>query len=276
MKLSFSTLSFNEYGFEDLAKLCKKYGYSGFEIRMGSGVGHLDYSAKELVGYKKMLDSYGVAVVGLGTSVCIRDYSDALLEDFKRHLPMAHLLGAKGLRVFMGTFKGYRSQPGQPMNYDGCVKFLRAACEAAAQYDICVYIETHNEFATGKELRRLVDDVARDNCKVIWDIMHPIEEKETIAQTLHYLGNVTAHVHIKDGVADPDADAVNCIYKPIGEGDMPIAELVSMLKAFGYDACYSLEWEEQWRQSLKDAALPHEQVLAQYADYMRKTDAQTE
>lgn len=274
MKLSFSTLSFDEYSFEDLAKICKKYGYDGIEIRMGSGVGVLTYTPEELAEYKKTLDSYGVSVVGLGTSVCIRDYSDELLESFKNHLPMAKALGVNGLRVFMGTFKGYRSQPNQPMSYDGCVKFLQAACDAAAEYGVDLYIETHNEFATGKELKRLTGDVARENCKVIWDIMHPLEEDEAPEQTLELLGKLAAHVHIKDGTTDPDPDAISYIYCPIGEGEMPIAEIVEKLNNFGYDGYYSLEWEENWRQSLKELSLSHEAVLAHYAEYMKKIDAQ--
>lgn len=275
MKLSFSTLSFDEFGFEDFAKICKKYGYDGIEIRMGSGIGVLTHTPEELAGYKKILDDYGVVVTDLGTSVCIRDYSDELLENFKNHLPMAKSLGAKGLRVFMGTFKSYRYQPNQPMSYEGCVKFLQAACDAAKEYGISVYIETHNEFATGKELKRLTGDVARDNCKVIWDIMHPLEEDETPAQTMEYLGNLCAHMHIKDGTTDPDPEAISYIYGPIGKGEMPIAEIVTELKKFGYDGFYSLEWEENWRQSLKDMAIPHDEVLEHYAKYMREIDAQT-
>lgn len=273
MKLSFSTLSFDEFGFEDFAKICKEYGYDGIEIRMGSGIGVLTHTPEELAEYKKILDEYGVVVTDLGTSVCIRDYSEELLENFKKHLPMAKALGAKGMRVFMGTFKSYRYQPNNPLNYDGCVKFLQAACDAAAEYGVSVYIETHNEFAAGKELMRLIGDVDRDNCKALWDIMHPLEEDETPEESMQYFGDKCAHIHIKDGTTDPDPEAISYVYGPIGEGELPIAEIVGVLKKAGYDGFYSLEWEENWRQSLKDIALDHREVLAHYAKYMKEIDS---
>lgn len=276
MKLSFSTLSFDEYGFEDFAKICKKYGIDAIEIRMGSGIGSLDYTEEQLREAKKVLDSYGVSVTDLGSSVCIRDYSDELFNNFANHLPMAKTLGAKGIRVFMGTFKALRSQPNNPMNYNGCVKFLQKACDEAAKYGVSVYIETHNEFATGKELKRLTGDVNRENCKVIWDLMHPIEEYETPEQTIAYIGEKISHVHVKDGDKPNNDDEISYTYGPIGEGDVPIEECVKVLKKFGYDGYYSLEWEENWRQSLKDMAIPHEEVLAHYAKFMGEIDRKTE
>lgn len=276
MKLSFSTLSFDEYDFEGMAKLCKKYGYDGFEIRMGSGIGGKEYSESELAEIKKMLDEYGVAVVGLGSGVCIRGNDDAQFENFTKLLPMAKALGAKGIRVFTGTFKARRSQPNNPLSYDGLVTMLQRLSDEAKKYGVCVYIETHNDFSTGKDLKRLLGDVGRENCKIIWDIMHPLEEFEEPQQTMDYLQSAVAHVHVKDGDKPDDPDVISYTYGPIGEGDIPIAQIVSVLKKAGYDGFYSLEWEEQWRESLKEAAIPHEEVLEHYAKYMRALDKQTE
>lgn len=276
MKLCISTLSFDEYGFEDLAKICRKNGIEGIEIRMGQGIGRMDYTPEELAGYKKILDEAGVKVADLGSSVTVRNDDDELLENFKAHLPIAKALGAQGIRVFMGTFKHFRYEPNQPMDYAGSVTFLQRACDAAKEYGVSVYIETHNEFATGRELKRLLGDVARENCKIIWDIMHPLEEDETPQQTMDYLGDKVAHIHVKDGTTDPDPEAISYVYGAIGEGEMPIAEVVKVLKQAGYDGYYSLEWEEPWRESLKKLALPHEDVLRHYAEFMRSVDAQTE
>ncbi len=276
MKLSFSTLSFDECSFEDMAKLCKKYGYDGIEIRMGSGVGAVDYTEQELSEIRKMLDSYGVSVVGLGSSVCPRDNSEENYEGFVKLLPMAKALGANGIRVFTGTFKGRRSQPNNPLNYDGLVTLLQRLSDEAKKYGVCVYIETHNDFSTGKDLKRLLASVNRDNCKIIWDIMHPLEEFEEPQQTMDYLGKSVAHVHVKDGYKPDDPDVISYTYCPIGEGDIPIGEIVSVLKKGGYDGYYSLEWEEQWRESLKQLDMPHEEVLKRYAEYMREVDSRTE
>lgn len=56
---------------------------------------------------------------------------------------------------------------------------------------------------------------------------------------------------------------------------MPVEEIVSVLKKAGFDGYYSLEWEEKWRQSLQEAALPHEAVLENYASFMKQIDEKT-
>lgn len=275
MKLTFSTLSFDEWDIKDCISICRKYGFDGIEIRMGSGVGTADYTDAELKDIKKLFDENALIVSDIGSSVCICDESDALYAEFVSLLPMAKALGAAGIRVFMGTFKNFRYQPNNPMSFEGSAAFLQRICDAAKEYGVCVYIETHNEFATGRELARLLQAVNRENCKIIWDIMHPLEENETPEETLAYLGDRIAHVHIKDGTAPQDPEAISYVYCPIGEGDMPVAEIVALLKKAGYAGCYSLEWEEQWRQSLQETALPHEKVIEDYIKFMRKIDEQT-
>lgn len=274
MKLSFSTLSFDEYTFKDLAEICNKYGYGGLEIRIGSGVGRKEYSKEDLVAVRQMLDSYDVCVVSLGSSVCACGYSEKDVSDFKKLLPMAQILGAKGIRIFTGYFKNLRSQITPEIDYNGLVKAICEMCDAAREYGVCVYIETHNDFSTGNSLKKLAGDVGRENCKIIWDIMHPIEENEKPYDTLSYLKNLVAHVHIKDGVKAADHDIISYTYCKIGEGEMPVKEVVKLLREGGYDGYYSLEWEQMWRDSLKKADIPHDEVLKQYSQFMRDINRQ--
>jgi len=269
MKLSFSTLSFDEYDFAGLIDICKKHGYHGIEIRMGTGVGNAAYTTEQLSEYKAILDNAGVAVTNLGSSVCIRGNVVEQLSEFTALLPMAKALGASGIRIFMGNFRRFTYNDAMPIDYDGCVEWIQRACDAAAEYGVAVYIETHNEFASGRELRKLLDAVQRSNCKIIWDIMHPLEEDETPAQTMSYIGGDIAHVHVKDGTEKTDPQSLEYIYCPIGKGVLPIAEIAALLEGIGYNGYYSLEWEEPWRDSLNTLALPHEDVLGDYTQFMR-------
>ena len=269
MKLSFSTLSFDEYDFPGLIEVCKQNGYHGIEIRMGTGVGNAAYTAEQLSLYKSMLDDASIAVTNLGSSVCIRGNNTEQLDEFTSLLPMAKTLGARGIRIFMGNFRRFTYNDTAPIDYSGCVEWIQQACDTAAGYGVAVYIETHNEFASGRELRKLLDLVKRDNCKIIWDIMHPLEENETPAQTMSYIGRDIAHVHVKDGTEKTDPQSLEYIYCPIGEGVLPIAEIVSLLQHIGYDGYFSLEWEEAWRDSLNTIALPHYEVLRDYAQFMK-------
>lgn len=54
-------------------------------------------------------------------------------------------------------------------------------------------------------------------------------------------------------------------YEMIGHGDLPIAELVALLKEKGYDGYLSLEWLKRWRLSLAEPGI----VFPHYISYMR-------
>jgi sugar phosphate isomerase/epimerase len=51
----------------------------------------------------------------------------------------------------------------------------------------------------------------------------------------------------------------------MGEGDIPIKECLSLLKARGYDGYVSVEWEKRWQPHL----LEPEIALPQYAAALR-------
>ena len=52
----------------------------------------------------------------------------------------------------------------------------------------------------------------------------------------------------------------------MGEGALPVAEIVRMLEKSGYTGYYSLEWEKRWHPELRDAAAE----FPAYAEFMRR------
>ena len=63
------------------------------------------------------------------------------------------------------------------------------------------------------------------------------------------------YVHTKDSIS------VNgkIEYKLMGEGDMPVLDMLSALKDIGYNGYVSLEWVKRWSNNLCDAGvvIPH-------------------
>ncbi len=251
MKLSFSTVMCMDSAADDLAGLCKKYGFDGVEVRA--------YDSDDF------LFGENVNITNIGTSICIRKYDEALLLRAKNILQEVEKRNIPAIRVFLGNFFRTYDAPREPVVYDEIVKMLQAMCDATS---VEIWIETHNEFATGKVLSKLLSDVNRKNLKIIWDIIHPIEDGESPEETIKYLGDKIAHVHIKDGRKSSDPNQHDYIYTPIGEGELPICEIKELLIQNNYDGYFSLEWESLWRGELQALKLDTEDVLSSFVKFI--------
>lgn len=251
-KLAFSTLPCMDFDAQMLSGLCKKFGFSGVEVRTkddGSFV-----SGNEIL------------VTDVGSSICIKRYDKELLESAKKLTGEISRQKIRAMRVFLGNFCQRYDAPREELDYDGIVKMLQELSDSSG----CeIWIETHNEFATGKALKKLLSDIDRDNVKIIWDIIHPIEDGETPEETIAFLGGKIAHVHIKDGKKRTDPIWHDYEYTPIGEGELPIKKIVKLLSENGYDGFFSLEWESLWRKELKNLNWSVDEILQKYIDFMR-------
>ncbi len=251
MKLIFSTLICPGYSGEEMQNLCDKFGMSGVELRTA---GETEYSS-----YKN------VKIVDIASSYCLFGYDGELLDKIKKDLKKIEKANIKGIRIFLGNFRRRHDAPARDIDYDGIVKMLQEMCDCSG----CeIWVETHNEFATGKVLKKLIEDVGRDNIKIICDIMHPYEDGETPEKTMEYIGQYIAHVHIKDGKKREDPIWHDFLYTPLGEGELPIKKIVGLLEKNGYSGYYSLEWENAWRDELKSLGWSADEILEKYNEYM--------
>ncbi|MBR4173297.1 MAG: sugar phosphate isomerase/epimerase [Clostridia bacterium] len=250
-KLAFSTLPCMEYDADGLKKLCEKYGFSGVEVRTKNN--------------GSFVCGDGLFVTDVGSSFCIKGYDKELLSDIKALTDEIGKQNIPAMRVFLGNFCQRYDAPRVELDYDGIVKMLKEMSDNA---NCEIWIETHNEFATGKVLKKLLSDIDRENVKIIWDIIHPIEDGETPEETIAYLGDKIAHIHIKDGKKRTDPIWHDYEYTPIGEGELPIKKIVDLLTKNGYDGFFSLEWESLWRKELKDLGWSVDEILQKYIDFM--------
>jgi len=256
LKLTFSTLPFMEKTFAELFEICSEFGIDAVELRETENC-FSDSSAS-------------LSVVDIASNVCLRHFDEKVISFGKRSIDLAKKLGAKGIRVFLGNFAQTYDAPKLPIDYDGIVLALRELCDYS---EIEIWVETHNEFSTGEVLLKLINDVDRRNLKIIWDIIHPIEDGETPEETMNYIGDYISHVHIKDGRKKADPIWHDFEYTLLGEGDLPIADIVRMLLKNGYDGYFSLEWENVWREELKKYPSVPEFILGKYIEYMKNIGA---
>lgn len=274
MKIAISTLPFKDWSIDEVIKTCVDNGYDAIELRMDfhtwSDKSLPDSHYQELV--KKVNDA-GLVFSDLGSSVTrVNDYLADDIASMRRLFEVSNILGGKGVRIMLGNAHKFASAPKGPLVLEGIYKWLTEVDAIAGELGQETWIETHNEYATGASLAKLfADNPQLKHTKVIWDIIHPIEEHEGVDETMETIYKHTRHLHIKDGVSWNDPEQLNYKYTKVGEGDMPIAEIVAKVQAQGYDGYYSLEWESSWKAEIRDLNCDPE-VIANYPALMRSFD----
>lgn len=271
MKLSFSTVMCMDLGADAVVDLCKRHGLDGVEIRT-DGARALKTAPEHVPVLSKKLSENNIAVPIVGSSVCLTDYDAGKLSDARAAVDLAEALGAMGVRIFLGNFAPKTCAPRTAVCHSGIVRALRELCEYGEGHNVAICVETHNEYATGKALASLKEDTARESLKFIWDIMHPIEDKEAIADTWKYIGEDVVHVHIKDGFNRQSPEWHDFYYTPLGHGSIPIRSVLELLEKNGFDGFVSLEWENEWREELRVLQMSADVVLSDFVTFMKKKE----
>ncbi|WP_256761028.1 sugar phosphate isomerase/epimerase [Cohnella sp. WQ 127256] len=272
-RLAFSTLPCEGWSLDEMIAIAKECGFSGIELREGDTWGiSTRLTAEERKAAIWKFKEAGVPITNIGSSVCFtgKEGDVEQFDNLQKVVLLAHDLKAIGVRIFLGYFNSRRDNRVPAIPYAEIVTRIQQSCDYAVEYGVQIWIETHNEFATGRSLRKLIDDVDRHNCAVIYDIIHPLEEDETPAETIALLGSQCVHVHVKDGVPFDDPLELSWKYTKIGEGRVPIASIVECLEQAGYSGSYSLEWETKWRKELQVPGMEPNVIFPLYVELMHK------
>ena len=122
-------------------------------------------------------------------------------------------------------------------NYDFVSEIIEKVLPVAEQKNIVILVETSGIFANTAKLCELLDSFAHDNLAALWDMYATyFDADETPEVTIKTLGAYVKHVHIKDAVKTENGIEY-CI---IGEGKMPISEMMLGLRSVNFDGFISL------------------------------------
>ncbi len=127
---------------------------------------------------------------------------------------------------------------------------------------ICMLIKTVGIFADTGKLRKLMDEYACDELGALWDMHHPYRDfHETPDTTIRNLGGYVHHVHLRD--SDDDLN-----YNLIGEGTIPVQDMMNALSSIDYNGFISLEWKTEWMEDIPDREI----IFAHFLNYMGRFD----
>ena len=259
MKLSFSTKGWHDNDFDGFCDIAKDLKFSGIELHNihnrlftdKDGAFH-DYAAAKTL---RKLYEMKLQIPCIDTICNLAD--TAAKEDSIKEIN-ACLEIAGNLHIPYVRVKAYGDE-----NYDFVYGIIAEVLPTCEQKGIVLLIETSGIFCDTSKLRDMLDSFASDNLAALWDMHSPYfiknEDPET---TIKNLGAYIKHVHIKDAVMNDDGIEY-CI---IGEGKLPIGEMMLGLRSVNFDGFISLEWVPEWCEELDDMEI----IFSQFVNYMKQ------
>ena len=245
MKLSYSTRGWYSLPFEELLSAADEMRFGGIEIYdlykhtelLEKGEAFHKYNINATL--RKLRDS-GVELVCLDTSL---DLSGADAKD-----PLAWTIDQAALMRIP-----YVSAEVMSDNEGTAVETIAELLPKAKSNKVTILIKTKGIYADTKRLADMLDSFADDSLAVLWDMHHSYcDFGESADTTIKNLGGYVKHVHLRDS-----DDAGN--YTIIGEGILPIPDMMRALSSIDYPGYVSLEWKPEWVQDVADYSFifPH-------------------
>ncbi|HTW10042.1 MAG TPA: sugar phosphate isomerase/epimerase family protein [Acidimicrobiales bacterium] len=260
MRLAYSNLACPEWQFERTVEAVATYGFDGLEVRLFDGeVVTPALSAVSRRRGEAALRHSGAQVCALDTSLQVTaEDRAAFLRDVEAMAEIAQQWGAPLLRLFGGKL------PAEPAARAAALQRAAGAlvegAAVAAAYGTRLALETHDDFSSAHTVAEVLDQAA-GSAGAVYDSHHPHRMGEMPREVLEVLGGHVWHVQAKDAVRLPGDD--NWRLVPLGEGEVPVQEMLAQLPKAGYSGWISLEFEKKWHPELAppELALPPQAKL---------------
>ena len=256
MRLSFSTRGWQGFSWEEMLETATDMGFSGIEVyNLPSSNDFVDkggpfhkYTVSQTVRNlkEKQLSipcfdtSYDIS---LGNGVT--DSVKALIDTaYNAHVPYVVVCALSD-------------------NEEAVFSVLNDLVPYAERVDVSLLVKTSGIYSDTQRLRKMLDVYASDNLAVLWDVHHPYRDNgESGDDTIKNLGCYVKHVHMRD--SDDNGK-----YQLIGEGTMPIDDVMRALSSVNYDGFISLEWKPEWLDDLQDPEI----IFPYFVNYMSRFDS---
>ncbi|MBQ3791598.1 MAG: AMP-binding protein, partial [Clostridia bacterium] len=251
MRLSFSTRGWNALSWEDCVRVASEMHFQGIEIydinrqaRFNGPAGPFGRGKTETL---RTLRDLRLEIPCLDSYIRL-DAPDARDEMTK----MIETAGWLGVPYVSCALTEDRQEEASSL--------LREILPLAKEKHVEILIKTAGLFADTLILRNFLNDFSDDALGVLWVWHHPFfDHGESPDETIRNLGAYVRHVHVRDSSKDGSLTF-------IGEGELPISEMIAALSSIDYDGYVSLEWKPEWTEDITD----YEFIFPHYVNYMNR------
>ena len=271
MKISFSTLACPEYSWSDIYSMAKDIGFHGIEIRgLGDDIFAVNaqpFSDNKITETIKTLQRLNLEIPCLSSGCALKNIenTEVNLNEISQYIELAKKLNTPYIRILADR----EPMPVGEVDDNAVCEVLKKAAALAENTNVTLLVETNGVYSDTKRLKKLIDAVDSDHVAVLWDVHHPYRyANESPEESVMNLGSLIKYVHVKDSVMIDGKAA----YRLMGEGDLPIDQMMSALKESGYDGYVSLEWVKRWAKQLSDAGIVFPHFAHYMQNYLKKKD----
>ncbi len=263
MKLSFSTKGWHNNSFDEFCDIATNLEFGGIELHNinnrlftdKDGAFH-DYKAAAT---SRRLYEKGLKIpcIDMLCDIAAPQKADMAFEEFSKCVSVAASLNIPYIRV-----KAEKAVDADAAK-TAVIAFIEKTLPIATDKNITIVAETSGLYSHSAELRDTLDIFASDNFGALWNMSAAFfEGGESAELIIKNLGAYIKHVHIND--AEKTADGIDfCL---IGEGELPIGDMMLALRSVNYDGFVSLVWDPTWCPELDDMEI----IFSQYVGYMKQ------
>lgn len=265
MKIAFTTLACPKWDLDTIIARAKEYRYDGVDFRGLLGemaVYRLPEFSTGAAKTAKRFAKAGLEVSGFSSSARLYDPDPAKaasgMEEVTQYARLCGVFSAPFIRVFGGPL----APGGRQEAVAHAVEALDTMAHIASPATVA--LEAHDDWIDSSLLADAMRRARAPNVCVLWDVHHPFRMRnETPRQTYDNIGRYVRYTHIKDSRATADGEYQ---YTLPGEGDVPLEEMIGLLKSGGYDGYLTVEWEKKWHPELPEP----EAALPAFAKYLKR------
>lgn len=263
MKLSFSTKGWHNRTFEDFCEIAKDLKFKGIELHNIYGElftakdgAFQDYSTAKTL--RKLYElKLSIPCIDTVCDPSSKENKEESLKEIKACIDIASRLHIENIRIRACGSDNIEEKT------ENISKFIGEVLPIAEKAGVTLLVETSGPFADTARLRDLLDSFACDNLAALWDMYWPyFNENEQPETTIKNLGAYIKHVHIKDAIKTEGGNEF-CL---IGEGELPIDEMMLSLRSVNFDGFISLEWDPKWCEELDDMEI----IFAQFVNFVKQ------
>ena len=194
-----------------------------------------------------------------GCALRFADRKEETLAEIREYISLATKLKTPYIRI-LGDLT---AAPVDEVDDNVVLEALKALIPDAEKAGVTLLVETNGVYTNTARLRDLLNQVHSDAVGALWDVHHPYRfAGETPEQTVTNLGVYIKYTHVKDSVMENGKVS----YRLMGEGDLPMDDIIRTLKSINYEGYVSLEWLKQYAPDLSDAGI----VFPQFANFMHQ------
>ncbi len=263
LKIAFSTVACPDWTIERVAGEASRLGFGGVEFRtLGPGAAKLtcDPALSDPHKVRDVLAREGVGAVGVASSARFDEavqppVMGLVFGDFERpvrlakwDVDLASAIGAPLVRVF-----AFEPAPGERREKARAriIERLSLVVDAARNLGVRIALENGGGFPRSEDVAAIVNEIANPLLGVCYSIAAGHAAGERPREAIERVGDNLLSIRVKDL-----RDGRPC---PLGQGDIPVRDAVSIAAAAGWSGPVIYEWDRLWAPEIGGAwpALEH-------------------